>query len=78
MPFETSGLQKQDDTDKHDKSCVYALKCRRCGKRYVGRPGSPFLTRRKRHFSSYTNQNQNFKFAEYLHGISLAVFAATP
>jgi hypothetical protein len=60
-------LRTQSNKDnKFQKSGVYQLTCKNCGKKYTGQTDSSFEVRFTDHFHSFKNNNYNSKFAHLL------------
>jgi hypothetical protein len=59
--LKTTNLTKKENN--FQKSGVYQLTCKHCGKKYTEQSGRSFEKRFKEHFLSFKNNNYNSKFS---------------
>jgi hypothetical protein len=59
-------MKQHPQTDKHNKSGIYQMKCLECSVKYIGQTGRAFHTRFKEHIQAIRNNNSNSGYSNHI------------
>jgi hypothetical protein len=57
---------RKHETDKHNKSGIYQMKCKGCQQRYIGQTGINFKTRYKEHIQAMRSNKPNSRYSQHI------------